>query len=159
MLQTHYDWIKRFDFTQDDQNARFWYVSEEKLEPRLGERFAEAGAERELPLAIARDITALRQALAETDPETSIGAFLLAAPQWRHLVRRVLLVAQHPYAEIRDNLLSATMRPVDLLRAKLAFFGASRFDPRSDRWLRISLFADMPHPDEVLAESRTRGAA
>ena len=40
-------------------NARFWYVSAEKLEPRLGERSSEPGAEREQPLAIARDIAAL----------------------------------------------------------------------------------------------------
>jgi hypothetical protein len=36
-----------------------------------------------------------------------------------------------------------------LLRLKLAFFGAARFDPRSDRWLRITLFRDAPFPDEL----------
>ena len=41
---------------RESANARFWYVSEEKLEPRLGERFREPGAEREQPLAIARDV-------------------------------------------------------------------------------------------------------
>ena len=41
------------------------------------------------------------------------------------------------------------MRPIDLLRAKLAFFGARNFDPRSDRWLRIALFAGEPFPEEL----------
>jgi hypothetical protein len=43
------------------------------------------------------------------------------------------------------------MRPIDLLRCKLAFFGAMRFDPKSDRWLRITLFQHAPHPDEITA--------
>jgi hypothetical protein len=41
------------------------------------------------------------------------------------------------------------MLPIDLLRCKLAFFGATRFDPRSDRWVRISLFQGAPYPDDL----------
>ena len=44
------------------------------------------------------------------------------------MVRRAQRLAPLTYAE-----------PIDLLRCKLAFFGASHFDPRSDRWVRISL--------------------
>ena len=58
-------------------------------------------------------------------------------------------LARHPYAEIRDNLIAADCLPIDMLRCKLAFFGAIRFDPRSDRWVRISLFQDLPYPDEI----------
>jgi hypothetical protein len=42
---------------------------------------------------------------------------------------------------------------VDLMRCKLAFFGASRFDPRSDKWVRISLFQDMPYPQDINSQS------
>ena len=52
-------------------------------------------------------------------------------------------------AEIRDNVLDQTMLPIDILRCKLAFFGATRFDPRSDLWVRISLFQGQPFPDEL----------
>ena len=41
------------------------------------------------------------------------------------------------------------MRPIDLLRFKLAFFGALRFDPRSDRWLRVSLYQNAPFAREL----------
>ena len=41
------------------------------------------------------------------------------------------------------------MRPIDLLRCKLAMFGAQKFDPRSDRWLRITLFQGAPFPGEL----------
>ena len=81
----------------------------------------------------------------------SVADFLLRHPEWRHVVRRAQIAARHPYAEIRDNLIDAGMRPIDLLRSKLAFFGASRFDPRSDRWLRISLFAGEPFPEDIVA--------
>ena len=50
-------------FRKSRSSARFWYVSEEKLEPRLGERFEEPGMEREQPLAIAREVAALAAAL------------------------------------------------------------------------------------------------
>ena len=53
------------------------------------------------------------------------------------------------YAEIRDNTISAQMLPIDLLRAKLAFFGALHFDPRSDRWLRINMFKGAPFPQDL----------
>ena len=149
LIVRDYAWTRRYDFGQEQANARFWYVSAEKLEPRLGERLSEPGAEREQPLAIARDIAALARALDAAPASLAVADFLLRHPEWRHVVRRAQIAARHPYAEIRDNLIDAGMRPVDLLRSKLAFFGASRFDPRSDRWLRISLFAGEPFPEDI----------
>ena len=34
--------------------------------------------------------------------------------------------------------------PIDMLRLKLSFFGAVKFDPRSDKWLRICMFQGAP---------------
>ncbi len=65
------------------------------------------------------------------------------------MVRRVQIGIRYPYAEIRDNLIGVAMRPIDLLRCKLSFFGATRFDPKSDRWIRITLFQNAPYPDEL----------
>ncbi|MEM9736519.1 MAG: hypothetical protein AAF908_07935 [Pseudomonadota bacterium] len=136
--------------------ARFWYVSEEKLEPRLGERATEHGAERELPLAVGRDVARLAADLGTQ--RGSVAHFLLDQPEHRHALRRVQMSATRPYAEIRDNLIGAEMMPVDLLRAKLSIFGATRFDPRSDRWLRICLFQGAPLPEE-LPHARDRALA
>ena len=47
-----------------------------------------------------------------------------------------------------NNLLDSEMRPIDLLRFKLSFFGASKFDPKSDLWTRITLFQGAPLPDQ-----------
>jgi hypothetical protein len=46
------------------------------------------------------------------------------------------------------------MLPIDLMRCKLAFFGATHFDPRSDKWVRISLFSGAPFPFEVNTRAR-----
>lgn len=149
LIAEDYGWTGRFDFTDPGQSARFWYVSEEKLEPRLGDRRAEAGQDREQPLGVARAVAALWDALTGYPGSDTLARFLLACPDHRHTVRRIQMLHGLPYAEIRDNLLDVEMQPIDILRCKLAFFGATRFDPRSDLWVRISLFQGMPYPDEV----------
>jgi len=149
LIEEHYPWALKLDWDTREQCARAWYVSEEKLEPRLGERFEEPIEAFEQPLAPARDVCRLHAALVSFDAETVCAEFLLRHPEHRHAVRRAQLINQAPYAEIRDNTISASLVPFDMLRCKLAFFGATHFDPRSDRWLRICLYANAPYPDEI----------
>ena len=66
LLKQHAGWAHEIDFNEPQETQQFWYVSEEKLEPRLGDRFAEPGAEREMPLDIARRFQALEAELATT---------------------------------------------------------------------------------------------
>ncbi|ABD54520.1 hypothetical protein [Jannaschia sp. CCS1] len=135
------------DWDAPEACARVWYTSAEKLEPRLGERAEEDLDAYANALCPAHDAAKLYAALdGETGP---IAAFLLHAPEHRHTVRRLQLAATHAYAEIRDNTTHAEMAPIDLLRAKLSFFGATRFDPRSDRWLRITMFQNAPYPEDL----------
>lgn len=149
LIETHYGWALATDWSAPEACARAWYVSAEKLEPRLGERFEEPIAPYEQPLAPGRDAAAAHAALAGWDGAAPIAAFLLRHPEHRHSIRRAQIAARAPYAEIRDNTIGADLFPVDLLRVKLAFFGATRFDPRSDRWLRISMYAGAPYPEEL----------
>jgi hypothetical protein len=148
-IEAAYGYALAVDFTVPEAQARFWYVSEEKLEPRLGERAEEEGAERELPLTVARDVARLHRVLGGLPGDMTVAEFLAAHPQCRHAVRRVQLTARSRYAEVRDNLTSAELRPIDILRCKLSFFGATDFDPRSDRWVRVALFRHAPFPDEL----------
>ena len=148
-IERLYGFALQTDFSWPEAQARFWYVSAEKLEPRLGERAAEDGMEREQPLGVARDVARLHAVLADRPAEMTVATLLAAQPEHRHTVRRVQLARRRPYSEIRDNLLSAQMRPIDILRCKLSFFGATEFDPRSDRWVRIALFRHAPFPDEL----------
>ena len=88
-----------------ESQARFWYVSEEKLEPRLGERALEDGAERELAARLSRATSPPASgALAGSLRDIPTAAFLAAHPEYRHVVRRVQLTPRDPYAEVRDNL-------------------------------------------------------
>lgn len=151
LLREHYGWALAIAFGEPAETAQFWYVSQEKLEPRLGRRGAEPGAELELPLDIARQAQRLAADLAEVPETGTVAAFLARFPRHRHMVRRIQATAGAPYAEIRDNLLSDRCLPIDMLRCKLAFFGASKFDPRSDRWTRITLFQGAPTAGEITA--------
>ena len=150
LIEQRYQFALKTDFSSNSANARYWYASEEKLEPRLGERFEEPGAEREHPLAVARDIVAAYADLKKLSGTETTAEFLLQYPQHRHTVRRVQQSAAHPYSEIANNLIASDMLPIDLLRCKLSYFGAIKFDPRSDRWLRINMFQHAPLPDELL---------
>ncbi len=148
-VEAIYGWALEIEWEDKASQARAWYVSEEKLEPRLGERFDEPIADYEQPLSPGRDTAWLYQSLQDWQGGPSVAAFLLKHPEHRHSVRRVQAVADVPYAEIRDNTIGSTVLPIDMLRCKLSFFGALHFDPRSDRWVRICMYSDAPYPDEL----------
>ena len=147
-IQNIYGWALGTDWADDEAQARVWYVSEEKLEPRLGERAEEDLDAYEQPLGAGRDVASLYKAL-ETATEDNVGEFLMRHPDFRHAARRVQIASRFAYSEIRDNTISATMLPIDMLRAKLSFFGAAHFDPRSDRWVRVNMFQHAPFPHEL----------
>ncbi len=140
-------WATSCDFEAPEEQARFWYVSEEKQEPRIGWREEEPGAELERPLDTARQIKAMYDDLSTWDGD--LCGFLRQHPEHRDAVLRVQRLSVLPYAEIRDNLIGETCRPIDMLRFKLAFFGAAKFDPKSELWTRITLAQGAPLFDEL----------
>jgi len=148
-----YDWALVIDFDISENQKYFWYVSENKLEPRLGNRFSEPGSDRELTLDVARAVQKLYRLLLETDRKLSLSEFLLTHPEHRHTVNRIQVIRTHGYGEVRDNLIGEDCVPVDLLRYKLAFMGASKFDPKSSLWTRITLFQGAPLIDELSTAS------
>ena len=79
----------------------------------------------------------------------TIAEFLLLYPEHRGIVRRIQTLANFKYGEIRDNILAKTVRPINMLRFKLSFFGASRYDPKSDRWVRVSFFPGAPFYNDL----------
>ena len=144
-----YNWATTIDFSLEESQHHFWYYSEDKLEPRFGSKGVDEGVEQEMPLAIGRDVHDLNKVLQVINEEMPIGEFVMMYPQFRHIIRRIQNTFERPYSEVQDNLLSESMRPLDLLRFKLAFFGASKFDPKSDLWTRISMYQGAPLPDQI----------
>jgi len=142
-----FDWALATDYTDPAECGQFWYVSEAKMEPRLGLRFLEEGAALESPLDIGRRVKAAYDDLPPS-PEP-ISTFLARYPEHALAVERVSLSQRYPYAEIRDNLIARSCLPIDMLRCKLSFFGASGFDPKSDRWTRVTLCQGAPLAEEL----------
>lgn len=153
IIRNSFGWALTLDWSAPEICARVWYVSEEKLEPRLGERFDEPLTDYEQPLAPARDAAAAFATMESWPDTTTVAEFLLKHPEHRHTIRRAQMNRQAPYSEIRDNTIGASVLPIDMLRAKLSFFGATHFDPRSDRWVRICMYAGAPYPDELEQEN------
>ena len=152
IIKIRYSWALSLDLESCESQARFWYRSEEKEEPRLGWRFKEPGAEKELRLGIAQNVRKLYDELllGEVSLEaTTVAEFLLTRPIWRETIQRIQSLKNCRYAEIEGNLLDGKFRAVNLLRCKLAMFGATKFDPKSDLWIRITLFQGAPLPKDL----------
>jgi|TARA_A200000113_G_scaffold162287_1_gene146844 hypothetical protein len=149
IIEKNYQNILNINFTKKENNQNFWFISKNKEEPRLADRFEEHGSELEQPLAIARDIKKLYEKLLVTKNSLSIANFLSENSKFRHVVRRAFIVEKFPYSEIQDNTIGKNIMPIDMLRLKLSFFGALKFDPRSDKWLRICMFQGAPLPHEL----------
>jgi len=149
ILAKHFDWALAIDFARPDAQRLFWYVSEDKAEPRLGDRYAEDGAALETRLDIARQAQEFASALQNAPQDEALAVFLMRHPEHRSIARRAQLAGSHPYGELHDNLIASDCMPIDMLRCKLAFFGAAKFDPKSDRWTRITMYQGAPLADEI----------
>ena len=149
IVEKKYPNILDINFKKKENYQNFWFISKNKEEPRLANRFEEHGSELEQPLAIARDIKQLYEKLLVSKNSLTIAEFLSNNSQLRHVVRRAFIIEKFPYSEIQDNTISNNIMPIDMLRLKLSFFGALKFDPRSDKWLRICMFQGAPLPNEL----------
>ena len=149
ILEEKYSKILNIDFSKNKNNQNFWFISKNKEEPRLADRFEENGSELEQPLAIARDIKKLYETLSLHKNSSTIDRFLSSNSDLRHVIRRAFIIEKFPYSEIQDNTIGKSIMPIDMLRLKLSFFGALKFDPKSDKWLRICMFQGAPLPDQL----------
>ena len=149
ILEDKYSDIIKIDFSKKENNQNFWFISKNKEEPRIANRYLDNGSDLEQPLAIARDVKKLYDRILNQKNTLTIGNFLIENNDLRHSVRRAFITEKFPYAEIQDNTIGSNLMPIDMLRLKLSFFGAIKFDPRSDKWLRINMFQGAPLPNEL----------
>ena len=152
LIENRYDWALAVDFNDDACRSTFWYSSEEKKEPRLGKRFEEPGAEKEMFLGIACAVRSAYDQLvsfAKDNSHKSTAQFVTTFPEHRYIIRRIQTMGQTRYGEIRANVLDADVLPIHLLRCKLSFFGVGKFDPRSRLWVRNTMFQGAPLVCEV----------
>ena len=149
IINNKYSWVKKIDFTNKESNYLFWYVSAAKLEPRLGERFNEKGSELEQHLGIAKMVNDLIKKIKNLNDNKLTCEFLIENPEFRGIIKRIQSLKDYPFSEVEDNVLDKQTIPIDMLRFKLSFFGANRYDPKSDRWLRVSFFSGAPYLSDL----------
>lgn len=149
IVNTQYGWALRFDFADPDERKYFWYRSAEKEEPRMGVRGEEPGEEHEMPVNIAERVQGLHRAFVNESDEQTVAEFVVRHPEHKWIIRRIQALQGFEYGEIHGNLLASGLLPVHLLRCKLAFFGAERFDPQSNRWVRVTLLQGAPLVEEI----------
>ncbi|GAK86496.1 hypothetical protein JCM19238_4086 [Vibrio ponticus] len=153
LLESTYTWAISDDYSLPENNHWFWYRSQDKEEPRLGVRGEEPGEEYELPLDIGRQANFFYKELLEYDRTTPLTSFLVSHPEYRYIARRVWTLGNRAMGEIQMNVLHKDFLPIHLLRCKLANFGATKFDPRSDRWVRVTFFQGAPLMDDLLCDN------
>lgn len=149
VLEARYQWAIGIDFESAENVYWFWYRSEDKEEPRMGVRGQERGEDKEFLLDVGRQANKLYLALQQADPQQRLSEFILTQPKYRTIARRVWTMGHKQMGDIQINVLQKTALPMHLLRCKLSMFGATKFDPRSDRWVRVTLFQGAPLFDEV----------
>ena len=149
IIDTKYKSILSINFNDKKSNTFFWFISKNKEEPRIANRFEEYGSNLEQPLAIARDIKKVYEKISNENLSKTVADFLVDNDELRHVIRRIFISEKFQYSEIQDNTISETLIPIDMLRLKLSFFGAQKFDPRSDKWLRICMYQGAPLVNEI----------
>jgi hypothetical protein len=149
IIEKKYSNILGIDFEKKKNQKKFWFISKNKEEPRLADRYEEQGSDLEQPLAIARDVKKLYVKILSVKKSLKIYKLLINNSDLRHVIRRAFIIEKFPYSEIQDNTIGENIIPIDMLRLKLSFFGALKFDPRSDKWLRICMFQGAPLPNEL----------
>ena len=149
VLRKEYQWCINIDFNKQENTHWFWYVSEDKEEPRLGMRRRDKGAHLELPLDIARQVKQLFDEISLEPTNALLSEFLCTHPHLRATARRVWTMGNSVMGEIQANVIAEEFLPIHILRAKLSILGATKFDPRSDRWVRVTFFQNAPLCDEA----------
>ncbi len=149
VIKEKYYWALKINIKNPNENYFFWYTSQSKLEPRLGITDKDHGIEKQLPFDIPKQVQNALKILIDLPLEMTAAEAMILHPEIRSILKRIIINDNYNFSEIHNNLLGKNMRPIDLLRCKLSFFGASKYDPKSNLWTRITLFQGAPLPHQL----------
>ncbi len=152
VIESRYAWALAIDFSVDGARETCWYRSEEKMEPRLGSVADAEAKKKQMALGVGYAVRKCYDQLCayiEQHPDHTTARFMVARPKMRGIVRRIQSMNRCIYGDIQANLLDRNVLPMHLLRCKLAFFGVSKFDPRSRLWVRNTMFQGAPLLEDI----------
>ncbi|PSL13184.1 hypothetical protein CLV44_11313 [Marinobacterium halophilum] len=152
VIETRYAWALDTDFSAEGARDTCWYRSEEKMEPRLGSIIDAQARKKQMALGVGYAVRRCYDHLCayiEQNPDHNTARFMVARPKLRGIVRRIQSMNRCIYGDIQANLLDRNVLPMHLLRCKLAFFGVSKFDPRSRLWVRNTMFQGAPLLEDI----------
>lgn len=152
VIETRYAWALAIDFSVEGTRETCWYRSEEKMEPRLGSVADAEAKKKQMALGVGYAVRKCYDQLCDyvaEHPDHTTARFMVARPKMRGIVRRIQSMNRCVYGDIQANLLDRNVLPMHLLRCKLAFFGVSKFDPRSRLWVRNTMFQGAPLLDDI----------
>ncbi|MBP0048252.1 hypothetical protein H9C73_05850 [Marinobacterium sp. AK62] len=152
IIETRYAWSLAIDFNAEGARETCWYRSEEKMEPRLGSVADMEAKKKQMALGVGYAVRRCYEQLCEyieQHPDHNTARFMVARPKLRGIVRRIQSMNRCVYGDIQANLLDRNVLPMHLLRCKLAFFGVSKFDPRSRLWVRNTMFQGAPLLEDI----------
>ena len=155
IIKDKYSWALKIDIKNPDENFYFWYTSQAKLEPRLGATQIDHGKEKQLPFDIPQQVQNALKILTKLPDDMTGAKAMILHPEIRNIIKRAIINENFPFSEIQNNLVGKKVRPIDLLRCKLSFFGATKYDPKSNLWTRITLFQGAPLPHQLQEENAT----
>ena len=152
IIEQRYNWALNIDFDAPGAKETYWYRSEEKMEPRLGSVSDIEGKKKQMALGVGYAVRKCYDQLCQyvnEHPTETTARFLVTFPKVRGIVRRIQCMNKCTYGDIQANLLDQHVLPMHLLRCKLAFFGVSKFDPRSKLWVRNTMFQGAPLLEDI----------
>lgn len=152
VIESRYAWALAIDFSVEGARETCWYRSEEKMEPRLGSIADAEAKKKQMALGVGYAVRKCYDQLCdyiEQHPDHTTARFMVARPKMRGIVRRIQSMNRCIYGDIQANLLDRNVLPMHLLRCKLAFFGVSKFDPRSRLWVRNTMFQGAPLLEDI----------
>ena len=120
----------------------------------MGVKNLDNGYDKRLPLDICLQVNQLYFLLNKHSKKLKISDLILINPEMKYIIKRILINEKYKYSEIHESLTHKKMKPIDILRFKLSFFGATKFDPKSNLWTRITLFQGAPLPYQIIKKQK-----
>ena len=130
----------------------FWYrTTKTPRDVRRGLRGRVAAFEFESTIDTVRDVRRLASALAGARRGMTVGEFVSARPDLRHIVTRVQTLCGRAYSELRADWLAPDFSPFGPVRFLLSFFGLEKFEAAMPKSVRGTFMQGAPIAEDVAA--------